>query len=217
MRASRLLIAFAATLALPMRSGAADVAGTPAPLFKTPPPPIFRQPPAPLFAAVASRRSHPGPLSWYVPNLGGRGSCSATVSRYDGLIGEIADRYELEHALVKAVVRAESNFDPAAVSPKGALGLMQLMPGTAARHGVRNPFHPRDNIDGGCRELRQLLDRYDGNLPLALAAYNAGVQRVEDAGGVPPIAETREYLTRVLGYRAAYQRSRKAPAASPAL
>src|SRR5438445_606793 len=87
---------------------------------------------------------------------------------------------------------------------KGARGLMQLMPQTAAFHQVRNVFLPRDNIEGGCRHLRMLLDRYGGNLPLVIAAYNAGTQRVEDAGGVPPIAETREYLARVLRYRAAY-------------
>src|SRR5439155_614341 len=83
---------------------------------------------------------------------------------------------------------AESDFDRTAVSRKGALGLMQLMPQTAAFHRVRNVFLPRDNIEGGCRHLRMLLDRYGGNLPLVIAAYNAGTQRVEDAGGVPPIA-----------------------------
>ena len=105
---------------------------------------------------------------------------------------------------MKAVIKAESDFDRTAVSHAGALGLMQLMPQTAAYHQVRNVFLPRDNIEGGCRHLRMLLDRYGGNLPLVVAAYNAGTQRVEDAGGVPPIAETREYLARVLRYRAAY-------------
>src|SRR5213594_1820564 len=123
---------------------------------------------------------------------------------YDRLIREIAERYRVEYALVKAVIKAESDFDRKAVSRKGALGLMQLMPQTAAFHQVRNVFLPRDNIEGGCRHLRMLLDRYGGNLPLVVAAYNAGTQRVEDAGGVPPIAETREYLARVLRYRAAY-------------
>jgi soluble lytic murein transglycosylase len=107
---------------------------------------------------------------------------------------------------VKAVIKAESAFDRLAVSPKGALGLMQLMPRTAAQHQVRNVFLPRDNIEGGVRHLRLLLDRYGGNLPLVIAAYNAGTGRVEDAGGVPPILETREYLARVLRYRAAYKR-----------
>ena len=123
---------------------------------------------------------------------------------YDTLIRDVADRYEVEYALVKAMIKAESDFDRTAVSRKGALGLMQLMPETAAQHQVHDVFLPRDNIEGGCRHLRMLLDRYGGNLPLVIAAYNAGTQRVEDAGGVPPIAETREYLARVLRYRAAY-------------
>jgi soluble lytic murein transglycosylase len=125
---------------------------------------------------------------------------------YDGLIREIAQRYDVEYALVKAVIKAESDFDRLAVSRKGALGLMQLMPATAALHQVRDVFLPRDNIEGGCRHLRLLLDRYGGNIPLAVAAYNAGTRRVEEAGGVPPILETREYLARVLRYRLAYLR-----------
>jgi hypothetical protein len=130
----------------------------------------------------------------------------AVPTSYDALIREIAERYNVEYALVKAVIKAESDFDRLAVSRKGALGLMQLMPSTAAQHQVRNVFLPRDNIEGGCRHLRMLLDRYGGNLTLALAAYNAGTARVEDAGGVPPIPETREYLARVLRYRLAYIR-----------
>src|SRR5436309_4124888 len=127
---------------------------------------------------------------------------------YDRLIREIAARYNVEYALVKAVIKAESDFDRLAVSRKGALGLMQLMPETAAQHQVVDVFLPRDNIEGGCRHLRMLLDRYGGNLPLAIAAYNAGTRTVEDAGGVPPIPETREYLVRVLRYRLAYLRER---------
>jgi hypothetical protein len=130
----------------------------------------------------------------------------ALPTTYDSLIREIADRYNVEYALVKAVIKAESDFDRLAVSPKGAQGLMQLMPATAAQHQVRNVFLPRDNIEGGVRHLRLLLDRYGGNLTLTLAAYNAGTQRVEDAGGVPRIAETREYVARVLRHRLAYLR-----------
>jgi soluble lytic murein transglycosylase-like protein len=125
---------------------------------------------------------------------------------YDSLIRDVADRYDVEYALVKAMIKAESDFDRTAVSRKGALGLMQLMPETAAQHQVRDVFLPRDNIEGGCRHLRMLLDRYGGNLTLAIAAYNAGTRRVEEAGGVPPIPETREYLARVLRYRLAYLR-----------
>lgn len=145
----------------------------------------------------------------------GRGLLPAILSRplppadatsYDDLIHEIAARHGVEYALVKAVIKAESDFDRHAVSRKGALGLMQLMPQTAALHQVRDVFLPRDNIAGGCRHLRMLLDRYGGNLTLAIAAYNAGTQRVEDSGGVPAIPETREYLARVLRYRLAYLR-----------
>lgn len=125
---------------------------------------------------------------------------------YDPLIREIAERYNVEYALVKAVIKAESDFNRLAVSSKGALGLMQLMPATAAQHQVRDVFLPRDNIAGGVRHLRMLLDRYGGNLPLSIAAYNAGTRRVEEAGGVPPIPETREYLARVLRHRLAYMR-----------
>ena len=123
---------------------------------------------------------------------------------YDGIIRQIADRYDLEYALMKAVIKTESNFDPRAISPKGALGLMQLMPGTASMHGVQNAMLPAQNIEGGARHLRMLLDRYAGNLPLTLAAYNAGEGRVENAGGIPDIPETRDYVVRVLRHRLRY-------------
>jgi len=132
------------------------------------------------------------------------GQRSPVPTSYDELIRDVASRYGVEYALVKAVIKAESDFNRLAVSPKGARGLMQLMPETAAQHMVRDVFLPRDNIEGGCRHLRMLLDRYRGNLPLAIAAYNAGARRVDDAGGIPPIPETREYLARVLRYRMAY-------------
>jgi soluble lytic murein transglycosylase-like protein len=127
-------------------------------------------------------------------------------SAYDPLIRQIAERHGVEYALVKAIIKAESDFNYLAISSKGALGLMQLMPATAQQHQVQNVFLPRDNIQGGCRHLRMLLDRYGGNLSLAIAAYNAGTRRVEEAGGVPAISETREYLARVLRYRLAYLR-----------
>jgi soluble lytic murein transglycosylase-like protein len=128
----------------------------------------------------------------------------AEPTQYDELIREAAEMNQLEYALVKAVIRAESDFDRNAVSPKGARGLMQLMPATASDYQVRNSFHPRDNISAGCRHLRMLLDRYGGSVELALAAYNAGQRRVDECGGVPPIMETQEYLSRVLRYRRAY-------------
>jgi soluble lytic murein transglycosylase-like protein len=137
-------------------------------------------------------------------------------SRYDGLIQTMSERYGVDPALVKAVIRAESAFNPRAVSPKGAQGLMQLMPSTARRHRVYNSFSPHQNIKGGTEHLRLLLDRYAGNVTLALAAYNAGVNAVEKAGRprVPPYRETREYIRRVLTYRLAYVRDARIRSAS---
>ena len=115
------------------------------------------------------------------------------------LIQEAADRYRLDGLLLAAVVQAESGFDPRAVSPRGACGLMQLMPDTAARYGAIEPADPRANVTAGARYLRDLLDRYDHDLELALAAYNAGPGNVARYGGVPPFRETRRYVDRVLG------------------
>ncbi|MBU4233064.1 MAG: lytic transglycosylase domain-containing protein [Proteobacteria bacterium] len=113
---------------------------------------------------------------------------------------EAAGLYRLPIPLILALIRQESNFAHQAVSPKGAMGLMQLMPGTAASLGVRDPFDPRENILAGCRYFRQLLDYFQGNVPLALAGYNAGYNRVISAGcQVPAIKETQEFVTQVMG------------------
>ena len=117
------------------------------------------------------------------------------------LIDETAQRYGVDPALVHAVVRAESAFDHLAVSRAGAQGLMQLMPTTASEIGVRNAFHPRENIEGGVYYLREMLDRFSGDTRLALAAYNAGPAAVDSHGGVPPYAETQDYVNRVFRYR----------------
>lgn len=122
------------------------------------------------------------------------------VSRYGEVIRRAAERYGVPERLVSSVIRAESAFNPWAVSDKGARGLMQLMPETASMLGVRNAFDPRQNIDGGVRHLRKLMDRYRNNLPLVLAAYNAGERAVERYRGIPPFPETREYVSRVLAY-----------------
>jgi soluble lytic murein transglycosylase len=119
--------------------------------------------------------------------------------QYDGLIGLTAREHRVQPALVKAVIAAESNFNPSAVSRKGAQGLMQLMPGTAAKLGVDDPFQPIDNVRGGTAYLRQMLDRY-GDVERALAAYNAGPTAVDRFGGIPPYRETRAYVRRVLAY-----------------
>jgi soluble lytic murein transglycosylase-like protein len=117
------------------------------------------------------------------------------------MIDETSRRYGVDSALVHAVVRAESAFDHLAVSSAGARGLMQLMPTTASEVGVRDVFHPRDNLEGGVYYLRELLDRFSGNTRLALAAYNAGPGAVDSYGGIPPYDETREYVSRVFRYR----------------
>lgn len=123
----------------------------------------------------------------------------AVRTRYREEIREIAARHGVNADLVEAVIRVESAFNPRAVSNKGAQGLMQLMPRTASALGVRNVFDPYQNIDGGVRHLRYLLDRYPGNVSLALAAYNAGEKAVDHYRGVPPYAETTQYVQKILG------------------
>lgn len=117
---------------------------------------------------------------------------------YVAEIRHAATRYGVPEKLVSAMIRVESGFNTRAVSPKGARGLMQLMPETASTLGVRDTFDPRENIDGGVRHLRGLMDRFGDNLPLVLAAYNAGERAVTGHGGIPPYPETREYVRRVL-------------------
>ena len=114
------------------------------------------------------------------------------------VVNSASDRYRLDPDLVNSVIKAESGFNSRAVSPKGAQGLMQLMPGTASKLGVPNAFDPQANVEGGTRYLRELLERYNFDLVKALAAYNAGPQRVEQYRGVPPYYETRAYVARIV-------------------
>jgi soluble lytic murein transglycosylase-like protein len=126
-------------------------------------------------------------------------------SEYDSLIVSVAEHYELEPALVKAVVLAESSFNPLATSNKGAMGLMQLMPATASRFGVEDAYHPEENIRAGVRYLKMLYDRYEGDIHLALAAYNAGEGAVDRLRAIPPYPETQTYVRRVLSYLESYR------------
>ena len=123
----------------------------------------------------------------------------------DELIDEVAKKYELEPALVRAVIRAESNFNPSCVSSAGAQGLMQLMPKTAKLVGVEDPLRPRQNVLGGMRYLKRMFDRFKGDLTLALAAYNAGPTAVTRYNGVPPYKETKRYVWKVKTFLAQYR------------
>jgi hypothetical protein len=122
------------------------------------------------------------------------------AGRYADAIAGAADRHGIDRALLAAVAKVESNFDPFALSPKGACGMLQLIPATARRFGVHNLFDPQQNIEGGARYLRWLLDRFSGDVELALAGYNAGEGAVDRHGGVPPYRETRRYVVKVLDH-----------------
>jgi len=131
---------------------------------------------------ISARRFGPGP-----------------PERLEQIVHEAARRHSVDPALVKAVISTESGWNPTAISHKGAVGLMQLIPGTAQRFGVGNPFDPAQNIEAGTTYLRSLLDRYKGDLNKSLAAYNAGERAVDRNGGVPPIWETQRYVLKVTG------------------
>ena len=140
---------------------------------------------------------------------GSRAQKSVNPSLYEDVIREYADRHDVEVALVKAVIKAESSFNRHAVSRRGARGLMQLMPKTARSHGVYRIHDPRENIRGGVMHLRHLLDRYRNNTALAVAAYNAGSAPVDRYRAIPPYPETRQFVSRVLKYRQAYLRQER--------
>ena len=116
------------------------------------------------------------------------------------MIDEVSQTEHVDAAVIREVARQESRLRPCAVSPKGAEGLMQLMPATQAQLQVRDPFDPRQSLQAGARLLKQLLDRYHGDLPLALSAYNAGAGKVDKSGGIPNITETKNYVAAILGH-----------------
>lgn len=127
--------------------------------------------------------------------------------RYDAIIDEAAQRHGVPQALIKAVIKAESDFDPQAVSGRGALGLMQIMPANLEVLAVTDPFNPHENIMGGVRYLREMLERFGQDLQLALAAYNAGPGAVEQYRMIPPFPETQRYIQKVLHYYRLFQKA----------
>ena len=128
----------------------------------------------------------------------------AKIDEYDTLIRRASNRYGVDIALVKAVIHTESHFNPEATSHKGASGLMQLMPKTAAIYGIRDLYNPKQNIEAGVRHLRYLLGKYRNNMKHAIAAYNAGETAVKKYAGIPPYPETQKYVTKVLRYHGFY-------------
>jgi len=133
-------------------------------------------------------------------------SLGYTTNRYDHLITGASTRQGVSFSLLKALIKAESNFNPEAVSRAGAKGLMQIMPANIKDLKIKDPFDPRENIMGGARYLKKLIKRFNGELSLALAAYNAGPSVVERHQGIPPIKETEEFVEKVLKYYAIYRR-----------
>jgi soluble lytic murein transglycosylase len=134
---------------------------------------------------------------------------SQYIKEYEGIIAQASQRFKVDPSLVKALIKAESDFDNRAVSDKGAQGLMQLMPETANAMEVANPFSPEENIFGGTRYFSLLLDRFKNDKILALAAYNAGPEAVETYGGIPPFPETKSFVAKVLDYYEDYRSSTK--------
>jgi soluble lytic murein transglycosylase-like protein len=200
------LVASAGQIAVP--AAAHDPPLTPTPAAMDWSPGLVKPPPGASAPMVVAQRDRRGVMHIF------NQASAAVMSDRDGPVNflrrvspavqsciiEAAGLYQLPIPLVLALIRQESDFAHQAVSPKGAMGLMQLMPGTAASLGVRDPFDPRENILAGCRYFRQLLDYFQGNVPLALAGYNAGYHRVISAGcQVPAIKETQEFVTQVMG------------------
>jgi soluble lytic murein transglycosylase-like protein len=181
----------------------------------------YAQPGQAVYAGPTERAVYPA--SWSGASgstaLTSPGTSSTTGSgdgAYEPLIAQTAAQYGLDPAILHGLIEQESGFDPAARSSAGALGLTQLMPGTAASLGVTEPLDPAQSIAGGARYLSEQMQRFGGNTADALAAYNAGPGAVQSYGGVPPYPETQEYVSKVLGYAAAYRQTAPSPATAQA-
>ncbi len=155
-----------------------------------------------LAQASASSQAPVATASSYTSGAG-----EAQSSQYEALIAQSAQRYGLDPAVLHGLIQQESDFNPSSESSAGAAGLTQLMPGTAASMGVANPLNPAESIEGGARYLSGLMSQFGGNTTDALAAYNAGPGAVQQYGGVPPYAETQDYVTKVLGYAQAWRQA----------
>lgn len=150
-----------------------------------------------LSGAIGGDPNDLRPLDPLGPNFALVGTKMSKVE-IQSLIAKVAKEQNVDERLINAVVQAESDYNPMEVSHAGAQGLMQLMPETAKSVGVRNPFDPYENLTGGTKYLKQMINRYEGNLEIALAAYNAGPGNVDKAGGVPNFAETKRYVNKIL-------------------
>lgn len=142
----------------------------------------------------------------YIKETSGTTASSYITDKYDDLITIAADTYGISFSLLKALIKIESDFNPWAVSKVGAKGLMQIMPENLKALNIHDPFDPRENIMGGTRYLKQLLKRFNGELPLALAAYNAGPRMVENYKRIPPFPETEDFVEKVMKYFAALKK-----------
>ena len=162
---------------------------------------VNKKPPSGVQAKVFTAKKIP--YSKYYRSYGKYSKLN--FNRYASYIHAASRKHGVSTGLVRAVIHAESAFNPHAVSPKGAMGLMQLMPSSCHRYKVKNPYDPQDNINGGTHFLSDLIRKYKGNLQLVLAAYNAGELTVEKYNGVPPYSETKNYIQRVLALMKRYQ------------
>jgi soluble lytic murein transglycosylase-like protein len=159
-----------------------------------------------LSFSIAHAQDSPKPLKESLKKVSRRLYKLRSEKLYYPAIHEAADKYQVDPALIKAIIKAESGYNPEALSHRGAIGLMQLMPSTAKSLGVEDCFNPKHNINGGVKYFSQLLDRFNGNVRLALAAYNAGSRYVKKYRGIPPFKATRIYVKKVIEYYQNYKK-----------